>query len=120
VRNYGGAFYNPPTVRFPRYTGKYFFADNCGGWIRTYDPATDTAAGFATGAGGVVDLFVSDSGKLYYLNRSSVFEIDASTSGGTGNATFVGTDLTTKGNWKSAYGSQGYSVIPDASSGNVR
>ncbi len=110
----GGAFYNPGTVRFSGYTGKYFFADNCGGWIRTYDPAADTAAGFATGAGGVVDLFVSDSGKLYYLNRSSVFEVDSGSSGGPGSATFVGTDMTTQGNWKSVYGSQGHNVIPDA------
>jgi hypothetical protein len=74
----GGAFYNPATVRFPAsYTGKYFFADYCSGWIRTYDAATDTAAGFATGAGPVVDLQVSSSGKLYYLNRSSLFEVDS-------------------------------------------
>ena len=74
----GGAFYNPPTVRFPSsYIGKYFFADYCNGWIRRYDPTSDTAAGFATGAGNVVDLAVSGSGKLYYLNRSSVFEVDS-------------------------------------------
>ncbi len=30
-----------------------------------------------------------------------------------GSATFVGTDLTTKGNWKSVYGSHGYNVIQD-------
>ncbi|MFN0103455.1 MAG: PQQ-dependent sugar dehydrogenase [Bryobacteraceae bacterium] len=73
----GGAFYNPATVRFPAsYFGKYFFADFCGGWIRVYDPATDTATGFATGAGSLVDLQVSDAGKLYYLNRSSLFEVD--------------------------------------------
>lgn len=74
----GGAFYNPATVRFPAsYVGKYFFADYCSGWIRTYDAATDAAAGFATNAGDVVDLAIGSNGKLYYLNRSSVFEIDA-------------------------------------------
>jgi hypothetical protein len=73
----GGAFYNPATVRFPAsYIGQYFFADYCSEWIRRYDPSTDTAAGFATGAGDVVDLTVSPGGKLYYLNRNAVFEID--------------------------------------------
>ena len=112
----GGAFYNPPTVRFPSYVGKYFFADNCSGWIRTYDPAADTASGFATGAGAVVDLEVSSSGKLYYLNRSSVFEVDTTSSGGPGSATFVGTDAATRGSWKGVYGSQGYNVIQDTAS----
>ena len=112
----GGAFYNPATVRFSGYVGKYFFADNCSGWIRTYDPAADTASGFATGAGGVVDLEVSSNGKLYYLNRSSVFEVDATTTGGPGTATFVGTDSTTRGSWKSVYGSEGYNIIQDTAS----
>jgi hypothetical protein len=77
----GGAFYNPQTVRFPSsYVGKYFFADYCRGWLRTYDPATDTASGFATGAGSVVDLRVSGGGKLYYLTRSSLLEVDSTTS----------------------------------------
>ena len=35
---------------------------------------------------------------------------------GTGTATFVQTDLTTQGNWKSVYGSQGYNVIQDTAS----
>jgi glucose/arabinose dehydrogenase len=68
----GGAFYNPPTVQFPSgYVGDYFFADFCNGWIRRYDPATDTASGFATGFSGLVDLEVSRSGELYYLSRGS-------------------------------------------------
>lgn len=67
----GGAFYNPPTTQFPStYTGKYFFADYCSSWIRTYDPATNTAAAFATDAGSPVDLQVSSDGSLYYLYRS--------------------------------------------------
>ena len=80
----GGAFYNPAAVRFPtNYVGKYFFADFCSGWIRTYDPATDMATAFATGAGNVVDLAVTTSGRLLYLNQSSLVEIDyPSTSGG--------------------------------------
>lgn len=68
----GGAFYNPATVRFPSdYVGDYFFADFCSGWIRRYDPATDEAAGFATGLDRPVDLKVGDDGSLYYLTRGA-------------------------------------------------
>jgi glucose/arabinose dehydrogenase len=68
----GGAFYNPTTVQFPSgYVGDYFFADFCNGWIRRYDPAGDTASGFATGLSSVVDLEVSKDGELYYLSRGS-------------------------------------------------
>ena len=66
----GGAFYNPTTRQFPRaYVGDYFFADFCSGWIRSYDSATDTASGFATGLRAPVDLKVSKGGGLYYLSR---------------------------------------------------
>jgi glucose/arabinose dehydrogenase len=66
----GGAFYNPTSPRFPsQYVGDYFFADFCSGWIRSYDSATDTASGFATGVSRVVDLEVSSDGELYYLSR---------------------------------------------------
>ena len=66
----GGAFYNPRGVQFPAgYVGDYFFADFCGGWIRRYDRATDTASGFATGLDRPVDLKVSSSGALFYLDR---------------------------------------------------
>lgn len=64
----GGTFYNPSVVQFPSsYVGDYFFADFCNGWIRRYDPATDTATGFATGIGMPVDLDVGPDGTLYYL-----------------------------------------------------
>jgi glucose/arabinose dehydrogenase len=68
----GGAFYNPATVQFPSgNVGDYFFADFCNGWIRRYDPATDTASGFATGLGSIVDLEVNKDGSLYYLTRGN-------------------------------------------------
>lgn len=36
----GGIFYNPTTLQFPSgYVGDYFFADFCGGWIRSLDPS---------------------------------------------------------------------------------
>ncbi|HYJ89148.1 MAG TPA: PQQ-dependent sugar dehydrogenase [Pyrinomonadaceae bacterium] len=74
----GGAFYNPGQNQFPAsYTGKYFFADLCSGWIRVFDPATNTASGFATGVSSPVDLKVSADGSLYYLaiGSGSVFRV---------------------------------------------
>jgi glucose/arabinose dehydrogenase len=68
----GAAFYNPTTTQFPSdYTGKYFFADLCSGWIRRFDPATNTATGFASGISSPVDLKVADDGSLYYLAQGS-------------------------------------------------
>jgi glucose/arabinose dehydrogenase len=68
----GGAFYVPREAQFPtRYVGDYFFADFCGGWIRSYDPRTDTASDFATGTSRPVDLDVDRAGNLYYLERGT-------------------------------------------------
>ncbi len=67
----GAAFYNPPVSQFPvDYMGKYFFADFCSGWIRRFDPATNTATAFASGVLLPADLAVSPDGGLYYLARS--------------------------------------------------
>jgi glucose/arabinose dehydrogenase len=76
----GAAFYNPSVLQFPSdYTGKYFFADLCSGWIRRFDPATSMATGFATGVPTPVDLQVADDGSLYYLTQSSgVFHVQYS------------------------------------------
>jgi glucose/arabinose dehydrogenase len=78
----GGAFYNPTTPTFPaQYIGKYFFADYCGGWLKTIDPqnppATGNATGFATGINSPVDIQVANDGSLYYLamGSNSVFRI---------------------------------------------
>jgi len=77
----GAAFYNPPVPQFPSsYSGKYFFADLCNGWIRVFDPSAGTATGFATGIVNPVDLHVGSDGALYYLARGSggqVFRISA-------------------------------------------
>jgi glucose/arabinose dehydrogenase len=75
----GGAFYAPLTMQFPSsYWNDYFFADYCGGWIRTLDPAAaNSIGGFATGISFPVDLKVGDDGSLYYLARGS-----GSTTGG--------------------------------------
>ncbi len=69
----GGTFYSPLNARFPAdYSGDYFFADFCGGWIRRLDPnAGNTVTNFATAITSPVDLKVSDDGYLYYLARGS-------------------------------------------------
>jgi glucose/arabinose dehydrogenase len=71
----GGAFYNPNNVQFPSaYSGDYFFADFCSGWIRILEPIPGggfAARGFATGIARPVDLEVSEAGELYYLARGS-------------------------------------------------
>lgn len=67
----GSTFYNPVTAQFPSdYTGDYFYADLCNGWIRQYDIAGNTSTLFASGIGNPVDLHVSDDGALYYLARN--------------------------------------------------
>jgi glucose/arabinose dehydrogenase len=74
----GGAFYNPQTQQFPPdYVGKYFFADFCTGWIRRFDPATNTTTDFASAISSPVDLHVAADGSLYYLARGtgSVYRI---------------------------------------------
>jgi glucose/arabinose dehydrogenase len=72
----GGAFYDPGAPGFPSsYTGKYFFAEYCGNWIKYIDPdappATNNAPAFATGIASPVDLRVGADGSLYYLARGS-------------------------------------------------
>ncbi|PYJ09678.1 MAG: hypothetical protein DMF06_09265 [Verrucomicrobia bacterium] len=68
----GGAFYSPAVNQFPAsYTGKYFFADLCSGWIRVMDPSNNTASAFATGLSTPVDLQIGPDGSLYYLIRGN-------------------------------------------------
>jgi len=69
----GGTFYNPGTQQFPgEYTGRYFFADFCTGFIRFIDPFNaSTSTGFATGLSLPVDLRVAGDGSLYYLQRGN-------------------------------------------------
>ena len=68
----GGAFYNPTTAQFPaEFTGDYFFADLCGGWIRSLDFSTKIARPFASGIANPVDVKVGNDGALYYLARGT-------------------------------------------------
>ncbi|HZF10846.1 MAG TPA: PQQ-dependent sugar dehydrogenase [Thermoanaerobaculia bacterium] len=79
----GGTFYNPPVDSFPPgYTGTYFFADFCSGWIRRLDPGNGNAVtDFASGINAPVDLRVADDGSLYYLARGDgkVYRVQAMT-----------------------------------------
>ncbi len=68
----GGAFYDPATPTFPSdYSGAYFFADLCAGWIRRLTPDAATVTDFATGVVNPVDLAVGADGALYYLAYGS-------------------------------------------------
>lgn len=80
----GGVFY-PENGQFgSEYAGKYFFADYCGSWIRTFDPdnpgsqtTPDTSTPFASSltTGFPVDLRVDSVGNLYYLSRGGPGEV---------------------------------------------
>jgi len=68
----GGTFYDPATAQFPAaYEGDYFFADFCGGYVRRYNPETDSVSGFATGLSQPVNLQVGRDGSLYTLERGT-------------------------------------------------
>jgi glucose/arabinose dehydrogenase len=68
----GGDFYNPATPGFPsEYTGDYFFADYCGGWIKRLDLSTHTVTDFASGLSSPTDIRTGSDGSLYYLNRGA-------------------------------------------------
>ncbi|GAB2588390.1 hypothetical protein GCM10027190_41630 [Spirosoma areae] len=68
-----GEFYNPPTAQFPaQYVGKYFFADYCGGWIKTIDPVTKSLATFATGLNRPVAIRTGQDGSMYILARAGI------------------------------------------------
>ena len=86
----GGTFYNPPNVQFPNfYTGSYFFADYCSGWIRRLDPSSNNVTTFASDIIAPVDLKVGPDGSLYYLGRGT-----GSTTGVVFKITYNGTQPT--------------------------
>ncbi len=70
----GGAFYNPEENQFPvQYSGRYFYMDYCGRWIRYLDPADPVASQpFAANIGAnPVTLRVGPNGSLFYLSRGA-------------------------------------------------
>lgn len=68
----GGDFYNPAGAGFPsEYTGDYFFADYCAGWIKRIDLSTKTVSNFASGISSPTDIKTGNDGALYYIQRGS-------------------------------------------------
>jgi glucose/arabinose dehydrogenase len=67
----GASFYSPATQNFPsEYSGRYFYGDFCGGFIRTLIPPGYTqTSNFATGIDGLVDIQTAPDGTLHYLAR---------------------------------------------------
>lgn len=70
----GGAFYNPSLQNFPNeYTGRFFFADYCGGYIRILDSTTGNLVGtFASNINRPVALLTGRDGALYYMARAGL------------------------------------------------
>lgn len=73
----GAAFYRPAVANFPpEYSGRYFFGDYCGGFIRMLSgPSYTTATAFASGITSLVDIDVANDGSLYYLARGNGGEL---------------------------------------------
>ncbi|MBA3288009.1 MAG: PQQ-dependent sugar dehydrogenase [Acidimicrobiia bacterium] len=68
----GAAVADPATSTFPAgYDGDFFFADYCSGWMKAYDPITDTATPFATGITTPTHIIFGPDGNLYYLTRNT-------------------------------------------------
>jgi glucose/arabinose dehydrogenase len=96
----GGTFYNPQTNQFPEdYTGDYFFADYCGGWIRRFNPASHTVTEFAGGIDSPAALEVGLDGTLYYLSISegAVYKIEYASNQPPGIATHPSSQTVTVG-----------------------
>jgi glucose/arabinose dehydrogenase len=94
----GGTFFNPASTQFPSsYTGKYFFADYCKGYLKTLDLANGTIATFATGINRPIDVKVGPDGNLYYLARGglgggSVEDNTSSNGGEVWRVQYIGSD----------------------------
>ncbi len=66
----GGDFAQSGQSNFPAsFNGLYFFADYCGGWIKTYNPVTGAVAPFATGIVAPTNFRFGPDGSLYYVSR---------------------------------------------------
>jgi uncharacterized protein (TIGR03437 family) len=75
-------------------------------------PANATTASITISTG---PLGTSQTGSLAASLGGVSQSVNINLVSGTGTATFVQTDLVTKGNWKSVYGSEGYDVFQDSS-----
>jgi glucose/arabinose dehydrogenase len=67
----GGTFYDPPAgaaSAFPaEYSGDYFFADGCEGWVWRLDRDTNAASPFVSGINPAFGLSTGPDGSLYYV-----------------------------------------------------
>ena len=83
----GGAFYAPPTPRFPpEYVGRYFFSDYCTGRMHMLDPDSGQDLGvFMEGGNRVIDIEVADDGSMYYLERRGLGDGSQEDNTGTSN-----------------------------------
>lgn len=70
----GSAFYNPARPQFPAtYSGNYFFADYCGGWINRMD-TNNVVSNFIAKISAPVALQVGPDGALYCLTRGRLYK----------------------------------------------
>ncbi|MBC3788558.1 glucose/arabinose dehydrogenase, partial [Spirosoma sp. LMG 31448] len=70
----GGAFYNPSANQFPSsFVGKFFFADYCGGYIKTLDFSSGAViANFANNINRPISVKVGPDGSMYYIARGGL------------------------------------------------
>jgi hypothetical protein len=88
---------------FPdEYSGKFFFADYCQGYIKYMDPDTpEVITTFATGIARPLNLLVADDGTMYYLARA-----------GMGGGSVEDNTVSTNGSlWRILYSEDGSPVI---------
>jgi glucose/arabinose dehydrogenase len=112
----GGAFYTPTTAQFPQqYVGKYFFADYCNGWIRTFDPVTKAVANFATGVNRPIDLLTGRDGSLYVIARGGMGGGSEADNTSSNNGVIWKINYTTNGAPVIAAGPTSRTVAPGAS-----
>jgi len=98
----GSSFYNPELVTFPSgYEGKFFFADYCGGYIKSLDPVSATTSSFITGINRPLVIRVSPNGTLYYIARAGLGGGSEGDNTSTNNGTL----------WKVAYAGAGPPII---------
>ena len=70
----GAAFYNPDQVQFPAvYLNKFFFADYCDGYIKVFDPVSESLyETFATEIDRPIAILTASDGSLYYIERRGI------------------------------------------------
>jgi hypothetical protein len=112
-----GSIYRPST-------GKYLTAQ--GDWSASPSWALDqTDTGIASGSGVGIVRDTSSAGTVYAddfratnLTSADMLSTPAATAAPVNSASFIALDTTTQGNWKGAYGSDGFDLAQDPSGNN--